>query len=50
MKDLLFGVQPGDPATVGVVTALLIAVSLLAAYVPARRAMSANPIVALRHR
>jgi len=49
MADLLFGVRPADPATFGVVTTMLAATSLLACYVPARRAMKVDPIVALRY-
>ncbi|MDE3135770.1 MAG: ABC transporter permease [Acidobacteriota bacterium] len=49
VRSLLFGVGAMDPVTFVVVTALLIAVALLACYVPARRAMRVNPIDALRH-
>lgn len=48
MKDLLFGVQAGDPLTVACSIVLLISASLVAAYVPARRALQADPIRALR--
>ena len=41
-------VKPTDPATYVVVSALLIAVAVLAAYLPARRAARVDPSVALR--
>jgi putative ABC transport system permease protein len=48
MSSQLFGVGAIDPITLGSVTALLFAVSLLACAVPARRAMSIDPVTALR--
>jgi putative ABC transport system permease protein len=49
LTALLFGVEPTDAPTFAAVSVLLLAVSLLASYVPARRAMRTDPIVALRY-
>ena len=48
LHTLLFGVEPLDPVTFGMVTALLAAVGVLACAVPARRASRVDPVVALR--
>jgi putative ABC transport system permease protein len=49
MTNLLFGVTAHDPITYAAVAALLFVVALLACYIPARRAMRVDPIVALRY-
>lgn len=49
MASLLYGVRPMDPLTFSSVTLLFIGIALLASYIPARRAMNVDPIVALRY-
>ena len=48
LADLLFDVKPTDPITFVVIPLLLVAVALLASYLPARRATKVNPLVTLR--
>jgi putative ABC transport system permease protein len=48
MRTLLVDVQPDDPRTFAIVTALLVAVSFIASWVPAQRATRVDPITALR--
>jgi putative ABC transport system permease protein len=49
MSGLLYGVRATDPATYGAVAILLMLVALTACFIPARRAMRVDPIVALRY-
>ena len=49
LADLLFDVKPTDPITFVVIPLLLVAVALLASYLPARRATTVDPMVTLRH-
>jgi ABC-type antimicrobial peptide transport system permease subunit len=48
MRGLLYEVGPGDPITFVVVTAALMAVAMVAALLPARRATRVSPVIALR--
>ena len=49
LRGLLFGIAPTDIVTYAALTLLLGAVALLACYIPARRAMKVDPLVALRY-
>ena len=49
IASLLFGVTPSDPATFAAIVTMLALVAFSACWIPARRAMRVDPIVALRH-
>ncbi|HEX2715781.1 MAG TPA: FtsX-like permease family protein, partial [Candidatus Acidoferrales bacterium] len=49
MASLLYGVGVADPLTYAAVAFLLVCVAVAASYIPARRAMRVDPIVALRY-
>jgi putative ABC transport system permease protein len=49
LKSFLFGITTTDPITYAAISLLLISVALFACYIPARRAMKVDPMVALRH-
>ena len=48
MESLLYGVKPGDPISFFGVAAILLMVAVLAVLIPARRAISLDPVAALR--
>ena len=48
MSTLLYGITPLDPMTYAVVPVILVITTVLASYLPARRAMSVDPVEALR--
>ncbi len=49
ISSLLFGIRANDPATLAEAAGLLLAVALLGAWIPARRAAKVDPMVALRY-
>jgi putative ABC transport system permease protein len=49
MRSLLFGIHPADPLTFAAVGFLLGSSAILACYIPARRAMGVDPMIALRY-
>jgi predicted permease len=48
LSTMLYGVEPTDPMTYGVMALLLMVVAVIACYLPARRATKVDPLVALR--
>jgi predicted permease len=49
LESLLFNVSPNDPATFACIALLLVAVALIASYIPARRATKIDPLQSIRH-
>jgi putative ABC transport system permease protein len=49
LTSMLFGVKPSDPLTYVAVVGIVLAAALIASYVPVRRAMRVDPMVALRY-
>jgi putative ABC transport system permease protein len=49
MRGMLYGITPADPLVFATVPAILLLIAALACYVPARRAMRVDPVVALKY-
>ena len=49
MRAALYGIEPHDPVTVIVTIVIMVAVAILAAWIPARRAAKVDPMEALRY-
>ncbi|MCI0370366.1 MAG: hypothetical protein L0214_03060 [candidate division NC10 bacterium] len=48
ISGLLYGITPGDPATITATALLLLGTSILASFLPVRRAAKVDPVTALR--
>ena len=48
-QSLLYNVTPTDPLSFSLVAVFLLGVALLASYIPARRAMAVDPLIAMRN-
>jgi putative ABC transport system permease protein len=48
LKNLIYDVSPADPLTFTAVGLIVVAIAVLACYVPARKATRADPMIALR--
>ncbi|HKW89669.1 MAG TPA: FtsX-like permease family protein, partial [Candidatus Acidoferrales bacterium] len=49
VKGLLFGLTANDPVTMALAISAMVVVAFVATYIPARRAMHVDPLVALRY-
>ena len=49
MRELIYGVGPSDPLTLIAVALVLGLITMIASYIPARRATKVDPLVALRY-
>jgi len=49
LETMLYQISPSDPATFATVPVLFAAVAMAACWMPARRAMAVNPVIALRY-
>ena len=49
LREMLFGIRPVDPLTFAAMTLLLVCISVVACFLPARRATKVDPLIALRN-